>query len=82
MQFDGGKQGSTGMAGCGWILMDVANNEQVVAKGWKYLGKGLTSNIAEYYGLIEGLKFLVGQQVLAGRIHIQGAKYQSDVGDL
>ena len=45
-----------GVAGCGFIIKD--NNGKILKKGSKIIGsgKGMTNNIAEYNGLLEGVK--------------------------
>lgn len=54
LQFDGGARGNpTGIAGAGMAIYD--GNEEVWC-GWKFLGKDVTNNVAEYTSLIEGLR--------------------------
>lgn len=49
---DGGSRGNPGPAACAFFLM---NGDQVVDFGGEFLGE-VTNNVAEYRGLIYGLK--------------------------
>ena len=63
LQFDGGSRGNPGTAGAGAVLytLDDDDDENIVIKktekwaGYFYIGNS-TNNVAEYMGLIEGLK--------------------------
>eukprot|EP00551_Chaetoceros_affinis_P011482 CAMPEP_0203682422 /NCGR_PEP_ID=MMETSP0090-20130426/45733_1 /ASSEMBLY_ACC=CAM_ASM_001088 /TAXON_ID=426623 /ORGANISM="Chaetoceros affinis, Strain CCMP159" /LENGTH=403 /DNA_ID=CAMNT_0050551331 /DNA_START=555 /DNA_END=1766 /DNA_ORIENTATION=+ len=55
LQFDGGSRGNPGVSGCGMVLFD-SESQLEVWSGFKYLNEG-TNNIAEYCGLLDGLKF-------------------------
>ena len=48
--FDGGSRGNPGPSGSGWIIID-----DVVTAGYAYHDVG-TNNVAEYTGLIHGLR--------------------------
>lgn len=52
---DGGSRGNPGKSACGFVVFE--NDEIVFSKG-KYLGV-TTNNVAEWQGLIEGLKYFV-----------------------
>jgi len=51
---DGGARGNPGPAGAGFVVFDDENKE--LARGKKFLGRA-TNNVAEYYGVIESLKW-------------------------
>ena len=62
LQFDGGSRGNPGTAGAGAVLYTLHDDgvENVIKKrekwaGYFYIGN-TTNNVAEYMGLIEGLK--------------------------
>jgi ribonuclease HI len=63
LQFDGGSRGNPGTAGAGAVLYtlhDDGDENNVIKKtekwaGYFYIGN-TTNNVAEYMGLIEGLK--------------------------
>ena len=63
LQFDGGSRGNPGIAGAGAVLytLDGDGSENSIIKktekwaGYFYIGNS-TNNVAEYMGLIEGLK--------------------------
>ena len=52
---DGGARGNPGPAGCGWTLQKEGTE---IACGKKFLGV-TTNNVAEYTGLIEGLRHAI-----------------------
>ena len=68
LQFDGGSRGNPGIGGAGaviYLLEDINENknssiyEMKKSEKWSgcfYLGDDITNNVAEYNGLIEGLK--------------------------
>ena len=55
MFFDGASKGNPGKAGCGAVINETNQNNQIIWKGHKYLGIS-TNNVAEYNGLILGLE--------------------------
>ena len=55
LRFDGGSRGNPGSAGAGMVLFDFESQLEVWC-AYKYLQRA-TNNIAEYQGLLEGLKF-------------------------
>ena len=57
LQFDGGSRGNPGSAGSGAVMYSVsARGREEVWSGYWYLGDGVTNNVAEYVGLIQGLE--------------------------
>mmetsp|Transcript_8479 Transcript_8479/g.15521 ORF Transcript_8479/g.15521 Transcript_8479/m.15521 type:complete len:149 (-) Transcript_8479:239-685(-) len=72
LYFDGAcKSNPDGEAGCGWVLLDIWNEK--IAEGRKYLGSsGYTNNVAEYFGLLEGLKFLRDSDIEVEHLVIRG----------
>jgi len=73
LRFDGGSRGNPGIAGSGAVLYrkGIAMKENENWYGYFYLGDNLTNNVAEYSGLIEGLKYVIMMK-LEGNILIQG----------
>lgn len=73
LRFDGGRRGSSGQAGAGSVIYSMNINgsiEQEVWYGYTYLGPGITSNQAEYAGLLGALKQAVKMQL--EEVTIQG----------
>lgn len=62
LYFDGASRNNPhGPAGCGWALYETdsdGNKEDRIARGSKKLGRSVSSNQAEYRGLIEGLRYI------------------------
>lgn len=60
LRFDGGSRGNPGLAGSGAVLyVKDGNNLKEVWNGYFYLGEsGITNNVAEYEGLVRGLRFV------------------------
>jgi ribonuclease HI len=54
LRFDGGSRGNPGVAGAGMVIYD--DQGQEIWCGWKYHGENSTNNVAEYLGLLSGLK--------------------------
>jgi ribonuclease HI len=54
MRFDGGSRGNPGVAAAGMVIYD--DKGQEVWCGWKYYDEPATNNVAEYLGLVYGLK--------------------------
>src|SRR5699024_1507221 len=54
VEADGGSRGNPGLAGCGAVVRD-ADTGEVLAERAEQLGVA-TNNVAEYQGLIEGLR--------------------------
>ena len=55
LYFDGASKGNPGPSGCGWYIK--SGGTETPLKGYKYLDI-TTNNVAEYSGLIEGLKHI------------------------
>ncbi|KAL3778544.1 hypothetical protein HJC23_001713 [Cyclotella cryptica] len=55
LRFDGGCRGNPGIAGCGMALFDSEDGSEIWS-GCQYLGEQRTYNMAEYTGLITGLR--------------------------
>ena len=68
LYFDGGSRGNPGIGGCGYIIYNYLGDE--VDLGWDFLGSNITNNQAEYYGLINGLKYIDKAQLFP--LHIKG----------
>lgn len=54
LRFDGGSRGNPGVAGAGMVIYD--ENGQEIWCGWHYYPKPATNNVAEYIGVVCGLK--------------------------
>lgn len=54
LRFDGGSRGNPGIAGAGMVLYDDQGTE--IWSGWKFHSERATNNVAEYLGLLSGLK--------------------------
>lgn len=54
VEADGGSRGNPGLAGSGSVVIDAATGE-VLAEVGRYLGHA-SNNVAEYTGLIEGVR--------------------------
>lgn len=54
LRFDGGSRGNPGLAGAGMVLYD--DQGQEIWCGWKFHDGAATNNLAEYLGLLCGLK--------------------------
>jgi ribonuclease HI/DNA-directed RNA polymerase subunit RPC12/RpoP len=67
VNFDGGSRGNPGMAGIG-VVLSAEDGTPLVTLG-QYIGRA-TNNVAEYMGLIVGLK--EAQKLGATKIHVRG----------
>jgi len=57
LYFDGCSKKNPGEAGCGYIIIDNSNSENIILDSSSiYLGNNITNNYAEYSGLYYGLK--------------------------
>eukprot|EP01038_Epipyxis_sp_PR26KG_P013838 gene13838-18559_t len=59
LQFDGGSRGNPGLGGSGAVIYSNSSKEGLKEEwyGFYFIGRtGITNNVAEYRGLIEGLK--------------------------
>lgn len=54
LRFDGGSRGNPGVAGAGMVIYDDSGHE--IWAGWKFHHEAATNNLAEYLGLLCGLK--------------------------
>jgi ribonuclease HI len=54
LRFDGGSRGNPGIAGAGFVLYDDSGQE--IWCGWKFHHEAATNNLAEYLGLLCGVK--------------------------
>jgi ribonuclease HI len=71
LRFDGSCKPNPGEGGSGYVIFD-ANNDMPIIEGRYYVGKSCTSNVAEYFGLIAGLKHFKDSPYTAGHLNIEG----------
>lgn len=72
LRFDGACRGKNRDSGSGWLLVDKSTNS-VIAKGRYYIGTHGTNNVAEYMGLLGGLKFIQNKGIQIGNtLYVQG----------
>eukprot|EP00956_Cyclotella_meneghiniana_P033894 scaffold100040_cov92-Cyclotella_meneghiniana.AAC.4 len=71
LRFDGACQPNPGEGGAGYILTDDETGN-VILEGRYYIGNDCTNNVAEYFGLISGLKALQKSSHTIGRLDIEG----------
>lgn len=70
LRFDGACQPNPGEGGSGYVLTDEYGSR--ILSGQHYIGDECTSNVAEYFGLIEGLKALRDSGHYVGHLNIEG----------
>jgi len=73
MKFDGGSRGNPGPSGSGAVIYALTPAGDVRGEVWyayTYLGPGVTSNQAEYAGLLSGLRQAV--KMNAAHLTVQG----------
>jgi len=71
LRFDGACIPNPGEGGCGWTLTNDKNGKTIL-EGQRYIGDDCTNNVAEYFGLIEGLKALRASAHYVGHLDIEG----------
>lgn len=71
LRFDGACQPNPGEGGCGWEISN-DNNGNTILEGLHYVGDDCTNNVAEYFGLIQGLKHLRDSPHRIGHLSIEG----------
>jgi len=68
LRFDGCSKGNPGPAGAGAVLYDPYEKE--IWSGHDFVGKKETNNVAEYNGLIIGLREAISQNIYC--LHVEG----------
>jgi ribonuclease HI len=68
LRFDGGSRGNPGLAGAGMVIYD--SHEREIWHGWKYLGRNMSNNLAEYTAINLGLQH--AQSMGIERIRCEG----------
>lgn len=71
LRFDGACRPNPGEGGAGYVIFN-NNNGNTIIEGQHYVGDDCTNNVAEYFGLIEGLKRLRDSPHRVGHLSIQG----------
>mmetsp|Transcript_24922 Transcript_24922/g.44863 ORF Transcript_24922/g.44863 Transcript_24922/m.44863 type:complete len:151 (-) Transcript_24922:256-708(-) len=77
LKFDGASRNNPhGPAGCGWVLYEMdecgADSYNSIASGCEYLGFSVSNNQAEYAGLIDGLNYLVNNNISCDKLYVRG----------
>jgi ribonuclease HI len=71
LRFDGACQPNPGEGGAGYEIFNSKNGRTII-QGRHYIGYDCTNNVAEYFGLIEGLKHLRRSPHVIGHLDIEG----------
>lgn len=71
LRFDGSCQPNPGKGGGGYVITN-DNNGRTILKGRHYVGDDCTNNVAEYFGLIAGIKRLRASPHRVGQLKIEG----------
>jgi ribonuclease HI len=71
LRFDGSCQPNPGAGGGGYVIFN-DNNMNTIIEGRYYVGDDCTNNVAEYFGLIAGLKRLRSSPHNIGHLSIEG----------
>lgn len=71
LKFDGSCKPNPGEGGSGYVLEQTQNSQRILA-GQYYVGSNATNNVAEYFGLIAGLKHLASSDHKIGHLEIEG----------
>ena len=70
LRFDGSCNPNPGEGGSGYEIFE--SNESTIVEGQFYVGNSCTNNVAEYFGLIAGLKRLRDSPHEIGHLDIEG----------
>ena len=70
LRFDGSCNPNPGKGGSGYVLEDPYGIN--ILEGRYYVGPDATNNVAEYFGLIKGLRHLANTNYRIGRLSIEG----------
>ena len=70
MQFDGGARGNPGIGGAGAVIYSDEDKRNEIWSGYKYVGDKATNNLAEYSGLLLGLRESIDRGY--NHLHIEG----------
>lgn len=71
LRFDGACQPNPGQGGAGYILTDDYDGH-VILQGRYYVGNNCTNNVAEYFGLVQGLIALRNSRHTVQQLDIEG----------
>jgi ribonuclease HI len=70
LRFDGGARSDFGVAGVGMVLYEDDSTGQEIWSGWYFHDDNVTNNVAEYLGMLFGLK--VAKSLRIRRLVVQG----------
>ena len=71
LRFDGSCKPNPGDGGSGYVIFNT-KTEKTIIEGHYYVGKKCTNNVAEYFGLIAGLKHFKNSPYTADHLNIEG----------
>ena len=71
LRFDGSCKPNPGDGGSGYVIFNTKNDKTII-EGHYYVGKKCTNNVAEYFGLIAGLKHFKNSPYTADHLNIEG----------
>ncbi|OEU13995.1 ribonuclease H-like protein [Fragilariopsis cylindrus CCMP1102] len=71
LRFDGSCKPNPGVGGSGYVIFNT-KTEKTIIEGHYYVGEKCTKNVAEYFGLIAGLKHFKKCPYTAGHLNIEG----------
>ena len=68
LRFDGACKGNPGLAGAGAVIYLSKEKEEIYWSGYQFIGEHATNNIAEYEGLLLGLKYAIEKGITHLRV--------------
>ena len=71
LRFDGSCKPNPGVGGSGYVIFNTKTDKTII-EGHYYVGKKCTNNVAEYFGLIAGLKHFKNSPYTADHLNIEG----------
>lgn len=71
LRFDGSCKPNPGDGGSGYVIFNTKTGKTII-EGHHYVGEKCTNNVAEYFGLIAGLKHFKNSPYTADHLNIEG----------